>query len=129
MELREATLDVCCDVFPALDVEERVALGYLSHNQPRIELTDVLALLVRVHWLSRHHLKANGTHVVVVAVVDVSLILTPQPCLQIIQGLVPVDVLSLALAVHLPSYASIALLPKLLVQQAEPTYQSIVACE
>ena len=75
VEAWERAIYVSIYLFPRLAVEDRIALGNFTDDDPVCKLTDFLVWLVSVLRHGGHGFIPDGAHVVVVTVVDVGLVL------------------------------------------------------
>jgi hypothetical protein len=71
-KLREGAVDISIDHIPWLGVEDRVTLRNLSYDNPMFELIDLRILLVSVLRSSWGCFESDRTHIMIIAVIDVS---------------------------------------------------------
>ena len=128
-ELRKGAVDVCDDVFPFFYVEARVAFGDFADDYPCIEFVNVSHHRVCVDGLDGCAFESDGTHVMIVAMVDVCMGIRLQSLNQIIKSLIFINIMCNRIAMHFVYNRCLTTNPKFSVEQTEPLDEGVVASE
>jgi hypothetical protein len=119
-KFREGAVDISKDHVPWFGVEHRVALRNFSNYNPMLELFNFRILFVSVLRCSWSSFESNWTHIVVIAVINISFFLVLQSFGKFVKGLIRIYVMSGILSVSLKADTGFSMLAKIFIQKAEP---------
>ena len=116
----ERAVNIGVNVFPRLHVKAGVHPGDLPNDDPVSELCDLFVWLVGIMLETWSRLKADWTHVMVPAVVNVGFLVILQAFFQFFESCLRVYAMCSPFSVQLEGNARLTLSTKELVEKVEP---------